>query len=437
MTRFTVHRAGVVLPVTAPPIAGGAVAVADGLVVAVGRFDDVLAELPGGDRRVVEWRGAIVPGLVNAHTHLQYTGMAEVGRGAYRGFEDWAGTFNAVYRTIDDWAASAAAGARAALASGTTAAADVVTDVTAGAALHDAGLKGIAYWEVFGWTRSRWEAGGRAETLDRVADLPAAPGAGLSPHAVYSVDRGVLVDIARLARDRGLRQHIHAAESASEDEYVRTGSGPLADRWRDLGHSDLEVLRSDGVGLPVLPYLDSTGSLSPRTHLAHGVYVSAADRALLRERGVTVALCPRSNAVIGLAPPPVADYLVEGNRIAVGTDSLGSSASLDPLDDVAALVRIAREQGYRAPDLHARLLAAATHGGARALGLDEGAARIGVLEPRAAADLAVLAIDSTTAADALVEIVEGGGGRGVATMIDGSIVWQRPGDRSRSEVRGE
>jgi cytosine/adenosine deaminase-related metal-dependent hydrolase len=141
---------------------------------------------------------------------------------------------------------------------------------------------------------------------------------------------------------------------------------------------------------------------------------------MLRERGVSVALCPRSNAVIGLAPPPIADYLREGNAIAVGTDSLSSSPSLNVLDDVNALFRIAREQGYAEPDLHARLFAAATLGGATALGIGGSA---GDLRAGSRADLAVFPVQSHDPADALAELVENGSPHALATIVAGRQRW--------------
>lgn len=421
------HRAPLVVPVTSPPVVDGAVAVADGRVLAVGPHDELTAVLADVPVHRVEWSGTILPGLVNAHTHLQYTCMAAVGSGRYAGFEDWSRSFVAAYARPHDWAASAADGARMALRSGTTAVADVVTDPGAATALHDAGLRGVAYWEVFAWTAARWRAEGVRAVQDALGRVPAVPGAGLSPHALYSVDTEVLRSLTALAAGRGLRQHVHAAESAWEDEYARTGTGLLADHWRRHGYGELALLASGGAGTSAVRYLESVGLLTSTTHLAHGVYVDEDDRALLRERDVVVALCPRSNAVIGLDGPPVAAYLREGNTIAVGTDSLSSSPSLGVLEDVAALHALARAQGYAHRDLHGRLLAAATTGGARALGLHEGDDAVGALRPGARADLVVLGTGSTRATDAVAELVETGTVPVTATYVDGTARWVSAG----------
>ncbi|WP_306305792.1 amidohydrolase family protein [Microbacterium sp. B19] len=130
--------------------------------------------------------------------------------------------------------------------------------------------------------------------------------------------------------------------------------------------------------------------------------------------------------MIGLDEPPVAAYLVEGNAIAVGTDSLSSSPSLDLLGDVSALHRLARHQGYAHRDLAALLLRAATLGGAHAMGLDTGPQRTGYLAVGAVADLAFFDIDVAAADDMLEHLVVDGAGRAAATFIDGDVRFASP-----------
>lgn len=425
-----VHRAPVMLSAGRRPLLDGAVAVSAGRIVAAGLVDEVLADLDPATTVVHEHRGVLTPGLVNAHTHLQYSDMAEVGTAQHAGFESWMSAFMALYPLPRDWGASAAAGAALALRAGTTAVAEIVTDAAAGSAVHDAGLHGVAFWEVLGYTDRTWAEGGEQRVRAQLESLPPRPAVGLSPHAVYSLDTGVIRELSRLAGELGVRQHIHAAESAWEDAYVRSGSGDLADRWRANGRGEFALLQGGGAGQGVIGYLDGLGALTPTTHLAHGIYVDADDRALLRARGVSVALCPRSNRVIGLDAPPVAAYLREGNAIAVGTDSLSSSPSLSLWHDVAALHDIARAQGYAADDLHDRLFAAATTGGAAALGLHD----TGALHPGFRADLAVFDVASDTPRDALVELVEAGPADASLTVVGGRVRWARTPEHERSTV---
>lgn len=417
MNGVVLYSAGLVVPITAPPIADGAVAVRGGRILHVGERTWVrrLLSERGIDPVEVHWPGILTPGLVNAHSHLQYTGMAEVGRGRYHGFDDWARAFNPVYERGRDWAADAAAGAESMIRSGTTAVADIVTDAAAAGALHDARLHGISYWEVMSWTNADWARTGR-EQVERALDaLPTPPGTGLSPHAPYSLDIEPLLDIPDIVRERGGRIHIHLGEAAFEREFEHEHVDP----WHSAGLGSFTELRSAGFGTSATEFVDQLGVLGPDCHIAHGVYMTARDRAILRERRTTVALCPRSNAVIGLDEPPIAAYLREGSPIAVGTDSLSSSPSLDVMADVAELARIARGQGYLDRDLHDRLLGAATIGGAHAMGIDVGPDRTGYLAVGALADLAFF--DVPAGPDAVVELVESGGGRTAATIISGEL----------------
>ena len=416
----TVHSARIVVPMTAPPIADGAVAVRDGRILHVGERAWVVDQLDGTTFTERRWKGALLPGLVNAHSHLQYTGMASVGRGQYGGFEDWAAAFNEEYAEPHDWRAEAADGAAQSIVAGVTSVADIVTDIEAATALETYGLGGIAYWEVMDWENAAWQEHGRDQVLDELARIPTTPGAGLSPHAPYSLDVAPLLELPDIVRQRGLRLHLHLGEAAFEGERLATSPEHGSD-WHLANVPSFRAMRALGFGASATSFVDRLGVLGPDCHIAHGVYMTAADRALLRARGTAVALCPRSNAVIGLDPPPVADYLREGSPIAIGTDSLSSSPSLDLMADVTALHRIARAQGYGDHDLHERLLAAATLGGAHAMGLAVGPDRIGHLAVGARADLAVFDVDARTVPDALAELVEDGAGRAAATVIRGRV----------------
>ncbi|WP_308197781.1 amidohydrolase family protein [Rathayibacter sp. VKM Ac-2926] len=417
---LTVHSSPWVLPVAGEPVRDGAVAVRGERIVAVGARDEVLEGLRDESPAVREWPGAIVPGLVNAHSHLQYTCMSAVGRGRYAGFEDWSRAFQEVYEQPHDWGASAAAGLEIAVTTGTTAIADIVTDLDALRVLEDGRVHGIAYWELMSLLEDDWRGSGRAITAELVR-TSGVTRIGLSPHAPYSLDTPVLSDLTGLSQELGVRRHLHLAESAWEAEYTMHGRGDLAEQWRRWGYDGFHLLRNGGSALRPVAYAETIGALGDDVHIAHGIYVDADDRATLRRTGTSVALCPRSNAVIGLDEAPVADYLREGNAIAVGTDSLSSTPSLDLLGDVAELCRIARAQGYAERDLHARLLTAATLGGAVAMGAAES---FGTLVPGALADLAVLSVSGSSSDDVLAAVVEAGEGTALATIISGEVRWQ-------------
>ena len=401
-----------------PPIHHGAIAVTGAQVDWVGPE----ADLPQHwrDCPVDRMSGVLMPGLVNAHTHLQYTGFAALGQGQYRDFEHWAEEFEVEYLAVtrpEDWMHAAREGVLLAIRSGTTSLAEIITNDSARGALAAHHVGGIEYLEVIGEVDRSWANGGRAAFLERLA-APAETPVGISPHAPYSVDPAVITDLVHIARDRGLRLHTHLGESLQEDALYERGVATVLDVFGDL-RDEYALVREGGRGLKSVMYADSIGLICPHCHIAHGVYLDRSQRDLLLKTGTQVVLCPRSNAVIGLDMAPVADYLREGHEIAVGTDSLASSPSLDLMADVKALAVIARAQGYDGADLHARLIRAATIGGARAMGLSEGHGR---LVPGGPADFAAFAVDVPDG-DVNRALVENAEGRCVLTVVAGRVLF--------------
>lgn len=412
-----IHSADVVVPITAAPIDRGAVLVEDGRIVEVGALDEVARRHPGNE--VTRWDGVITPGLVNAHTHLQFTGFDRVGSVAYPDYVAWAVEFVAEYdaRPAEDWAAACRTGVELSLAAGVTCVADVVTDWEARDVLFDAAVPGVAFLELIGTDWDEWVdgVGDRLESALRSAPHTDWFRAGVSPHAPYSVDERVIEQMVATARRFGARVHSHVAEIESEDELYRTGTGPWAQRVRDVARRRHTIAHRGGVGMGTAELAGSLGLLAPDCHIAHGIYLDAAGRAALKQAGTIAALCPRSNVALAQSPPPVAAYLEEAVPFAVGTDSLGSVASLDPMEDVALLHRLALDAGYDRPDLARRLLEAATLTGARAVGMDT---VLGSIEPGKRADLAVFSVD-TDAAGAAAALVAGGAGACSAVIVGG------------------
>jgi len=404
----TLHVAPVVLPVSAPPVRDGAVAVADGRIRWVGHRREWTDAA-----EVVEWRGLLGPGLVNAHTHLQYTAYADMCRPGVD-FLDWIGRFVPRNRTMtgDGWRASTEAGVAELVRTGTTAVADVTAHGVAVDVLAGSGLAGISYVEAVGADEAIWPA--RRERLLSLVDRPPPRRLGISPHTLYTLGSGVVRDCVALARARGLRLHPHAAESPYEVEYVASGTGPFA--RANLGYGlAMELQASGGSARTPVAELGELGGLGPDVHVAHGVHCDAADRALLRATRTAITLCPRSNRGLGVGAAPVAAYRAEGNLIAVGTDSRASAPSLDLLADLAELRETALRQGSPPAGLARWLVEAATIGGAAAMGLDD----VGALRPGARADLAVFAVDPEPDP---YEALAGAAGRCAGTVLSGRIV---------------
>lgn len=412
-----VYAADWVVPVGSPAIRDGAVAIEGRRIAWVGR----VADLPDRWEPPERIRGVITPGLVNAHTHLQYTGFSALGQHRFDSFEHWSEAFGEVYSGYDrdSWYDDACEGARLGTASGTTVFAEIVTDPEACGAVDAAGAAGVEYLEAIGETERFWEARGRAAYLAWLDGEQGPTARGVSPHAPYSLDGAVVADLCRIAAARGMRVHSHLAESAREADFYLVGDNSVLSEYSEL-RDRFELTRTGGTGLTTGQYADSIGLLGASCHVAHGVYLDRADRDLLLRRHTQVALCPRSNAVTGIDEAPVAAYLREGHEVAVGTDSLASSPSLDLMADVSELARMALRQGYRNKDLAARLVRAATLGGARALGLSRKG--YGVLRRGGAADLVAFDIDAGNEAEVYEALVRDAEGRCSLAISGGRVL---------------
>ncbi|HET7873352.1 MAG TPA: amidohydrolase family protein, partial [Terriglobales bacterium] len=253
-------RAHVVLPISGPPIRNGAVLVLRGRISSVGRWPDLSGS---AKREVVDLGDAVLlPGLVNAHCHLDYTHMA----GQFpppKVFTDWLKLITSTKAGwgLPDYAASWRDGAQMLLRTGTT----TVADIEAVPQLlpeiwKSTPLRLLSFLEMIGITKRRPPVAVLEEATRAIRDLR-APGRrmGLSPHAPYSTVPELLRLSAQTARRRQWRLAVHVAESALEFEMFARARGSMYD-W--LQHSGRDM--SDcGLGSPVR-HLECCGVLSPR-----------------------------------------------------------------------------------------------------------------------------------------------------------------------------
>lgn len=323
-------------------------------------------------------RAAVLPALVNAHTHLELSYLRGAIPPAGR-FLDWIRPLMAARRQQPDPAADVVLqAARAAIAearaSGTGLIGDVSNTLVTPSLLRDAGLPARVFHELLGFNaadpegrvrRARAAIGRAVGTgLVPAQGEPAAPVTiSLAPHAPYSVSPDLLAAI-RLDLDAHPhdRSCVHVGESPEEVELVERGTGPWSDLLRELGAWN-EAWTPHG-GSPVA-YLADAGFLDSRVLAVHGVQCSGDDLARLRTLGVTMVSCPRSNRHVGVGDPPIEAFYAMGVPVAFGTDSLASVEDLNMFAELAAARRVA-------PRVPARdLVESATRGGARALGFEE------------------------------------------------------------------
>lgn len=377
-----VFRARWVVPIADRPMLNGWVAVDGGRVVAVGRAG---ASLPSaGDAPLIDLGAhAILPALVNAHTHLELSWLRGRVPPAPR-FTDWVaamlGTRAAEAPGAEVVAAAIASAIDELRASGTGLVGDISNSLASVGPLRASALDGVVFHEVLGFPAAQAD-----EVLEAALRGQAAHGAAgrfpvtLAPHAPYSVSPRLFQGLrAAQARTPFLPWSVHLGESPEELQLLATGQGP----WRSL----LESLGAwDGGWTPPscgpAEYLDRMRVLDARLLAVHAVQCDEGELARLAARGTTVVTCPRSNAHVGAGDPPVARFYRAGVAVAVGTDSLASN------DDLNLFAELARLRDL-APDVPAAdLLASATMVGARALGFEDAS---GTIEPgRRAALLAV------------------------------------------------
>jgi cytosine/adenosine deaminase-related metal-dependent hydrolase len=332
-----IHAAPWVVPIATPPIADGAVALDDhGRVIAIGRTSD-LAHLGA----TVMHDGVLMPGLVNAHAHLELSHLrGHVPGGG--GLVQWISALLAArpHADADEARLAAQAAAQTMIARGTVAVADVTNDGMTARLLAEAGLEALVLHE-------------------RIAPRgePAAariPGTVPTAHATYSCSAEAL---RRLARDNGGQlASIHVEEDPAEALWLLDESGPFAEF---LASRDALPTGARPRLRPV-EWLDSLGVIGRGTLLVHMTVADTTALEIAAERGAIAVLCPRSNLHIGGRLPPVEGVRAVGLRAALGTDSLASSPSLDVLGEVQALARAGADPNWT--------LRAATLGGAEALG---------------------------------------------------------------------
>src|SRR5437867_5345531 len=365
-------HAGSVHPVTAPPIEDGAVLVDDrGTIAAVG--PNGLVPAPPGARELAFPHARLVPGLVNTHTHLELTHLAE--KNAEREFARWIRALRTLKdaTTPDEFARAAERGVRDGWVAGVTCVADTGSTGAPLEALARLGGRGIYYQEVFGPDPAKCAASMEElrRALDRLSPLASSRlSLGVSPHAPYTVSGPLYRAVADFARGAGLPVALHLAESSAETQLVREGSGPFADALRARGIPVTAHHRS-----PV-QYLVQLGVLQRATGwlCVHCVQVDGPDIESLRNAGAAVALCPRSNRAHGHGTAPLPLFRRAGLAVGFGTDSVVSTGDVD-LWSEAAVAGLEGEEALRMLTLE----------GARTLGLE---GEIGSLEVGKAADLA-------------------------------------------------
>jgi cytosine/adenosine deaminase-related metal-dependent hydrolase len=405
---MNIYSASYLLPVNGSPVAGGAIAVSDGRIVATGksrdlqnRFSCTVREFPGC---------VLMPGLVNAHTHLELTHfpswVMKNGLGySPRSYVDWIIQVIKVKRslTVDDLSRSLLEGCKKSLLSGTTMVGELSSDRRLLPLYEGCGLSGRVYLEFIGQDAERYKP--LIDLLkEDIGSLPDEMFPGLAPHAPFTVSSELLAELAGYARIHSLPITAHLAESAEELRLLKDGEGDLADKlYSFVGWQDHLVNYS---GSTPLKWLESGSAQDLPVSAVHAVHLSYREICSLKENGSCIVLCPRSNANLDVGKAPAWLMKQAGIPMAIGTDSLASSDSLSVFDEIRFLLDCYPE--LFSPEDALRM---ATINGAAAImrGDDAGSLEVG----KRADFLAVEVSGKLDGSDLFEQILDGGQLRGV------------------------
>ena len=303
-------RAAWVCPVMSPPLPDGWILVNAGRIEAVGHGHDA----PPADETRVLGSVAVLPGLVNAHTHLELSWL----RGRVpptADFLSWVGQLMRVrtrLETADDEAAvQAMRGALAEMqATGTAAVGDVSNALVSPPVLRDAVMPAVVFHELLGFR----DADGRRAVAESRPRRARAEGGGVrvvaAAHAPFSVSAELFTAIRDEVRATPASiTSVHVGESPEEVQLLRDGSGPWRTRLEELG-----AWRSDWVAPGRGPgdYLCDLGVIAAGTLAVHGVQLTDRELARMAGAGATLVTCPRSNRWVGVGPPPIGRFFTSG-----------------------------------------------------------------------------------------------------------------------------
>lgn len=407
-------RSRIVLPITAPPIENGAVIVSGNRLRAVGRWADLKSRTNTDDPVVDLGDSIVLPGLVNAHCHLDYTDMAGLCAPPKR-FTDWIPQMLAAKGawSYTDYAKSWLAGAKMLLHSGATTVADIEAVPELLPEMWDATpLRLFSFLEMTGVRLKREPAEILDDALGKIDSLShPRNAAALSPHAPYSTSPELLKLCGRVAREKNLRIATHVAESEEEFDMFVHGRGKMF-TWLQRNGRDMADC---GIGTPV-QHLERAGLLGKHLLAIHANVLTDDDIRSLGKTGCHVVHCPQSHDYFQHPPFQRKKLAEAGVNVCLGTDSLATTRKtsthpprLNLFDEMRLL---AAKDKALLPD---EILRMATVNGADAIGL---AGKAGELSPNTFADLIAIPFtgkiaDSGHAVVHLTSTIS-------ASMVDGS-----------------
>ena len=419
-----------ILPVTSDPILDGAILVRDGQIVEIGQASLLKRIYP--DEEVMDFKeSALMPGMVNLHMHLEDTVM----RGIVpdEPYADWRRSLAITGEKLDarDWRSSAILGGLEALTCGITFVADKSTTGAAVTALQKLGMRGIVYREVGAVDKPRVEYAMRSAHNDILTWAEGADESrisiGIAPRPTYECHPLVFTRAAELACSENIPLSVSVASSSEECDFLAFGGSRLSVEAMREKRGFIEIPPWLPAGVSPVSYVAEWGGFEADNVLAvHCVHVSKDDVNMLKNQGVSVAVCPRTNAQLSMGVAPIFDLMRAGLTVGLGT---GYSVAIDSTDLISEmrfgmLLQRAVNPG-KFLDAHT-MLRMATIDAARAIKMDD---QIGSLEIGKRADIVAVDLSgsyqSPTDDPASAVVNTTSGSDVLMTMIDGKIRYEK------------
>lgn len=370
-----------ILPVVSPPLEAGTVVLCNDRIVDVGRDKDA-------DKTVDLGNCAIIPGLVNCHTHLEFSYLQEPLMAPGAAFTDW--IWAVLAERIDRASQGAgeldgngiARGIAELKVAGTAMVGEIATEEAWPQVMRStrsAPICGVRFWELIGTSGSREHDAREAAQRFLHADPPAGWRSGLSPHAPYTVGMQLLEFAVQLAKRQNQPVAMHLAETREELQLIESQNGPLRELLDALG-----VWQEGSIpcGARLVNYLERLAD-APRSLVVHGNYLDELSTDFLAQRAakMSVIYCPRTHAYFGHERYPLGRLLRRGVHIALGTDSRASNPDLSLFEEARFIATTHQNVDP------AIVLALATLHGARALSASH---HVGALRAGMSSDLTIV-----------------------------------------------
>ncbi len=382
-----------ILPISSPPLKDGAVVFENDKIIDLGNKSDLQEKYPDAANEDFG-KSAIMPGLVNCHSHLEITAM----RGFLDEFDDDFSSWlvkltktRAEKLNDEDIETAAMLGALEGVRAGVTCFADIGHEGTAGFnALKQNGLRGVLFQETEFSPDNKTASVDFEILLEKFSLMRSSETdlvkVGISPHAPYTVSRDFFALISEYVKLNNVQITIHASESRHERNLLESGEGFFADIY------EKENVEWESPGCSTIEYFSRIGILEAKPLLAHCVHVSRADIDLIKASGSKIAHCPKSNAKFGHGIAPFRSFLDKEIVVGLGSDSMASNNTCDMFEEARFAALLSRIDEKSNGFIHGEeMIKAATYGGAKVLGLEND---IGTLEAGKQADIIVISLEN-------------------------------------------